>query len=325
MKSSNKIQLAIFFSFFAKAVSATQITVDGSSTVLPILEALAEEYGKAQPGVRITVGTSGTGGGFKKFCAGEIDVSNASRPVKPSEVEACKKNGIKFIELPIAYDGITLVVSKKNTFVDCLKVSEIQKIWGPNSEVKNWNQIAPAFPNQPIRLFGPGADSGTFDYFTETINGKEDLIRKDFTASEDDNVLVKGVSASDQTLGYFGFAYYLANQAKLKAVKVDSGSGCVEPSLKTIQEGKYSPLSRPLFIYISDKSLQKPGVESFVNWSLKNAGPLVDSVGFVSLTPALYETASNRLKSRILNSIFINGAHLAGEKSLEALYRSQKK
>lgn len=320
-----KLALTYALGLFGPTVDAnsSMITIDGSSTVFPIMEAVAEEFGKENPSIRVTVGTSGTGGGFKKFCAGETDISNASRPIKSTEMEACKKNGIDFVELPVAYDGITVVVSQKNKDLDCLTTAELKKLWEPNSTITTWNQLRPEFQKSPVKLFGPGADSGTFDYFTEAVNGKEDVIRKDFTPSEDDNVLVKGVFSSTNALGYFGIAYFEANKTKLKAVKIDNGQGCIAPNNETIQTGTYAPLSRPLFIYVSVKSLKKPEVEKFANWSLTKAAPLVNSVGYVALNPSVYTLALGRLKTRTLNSVFTAANKELGQ-NLEALYKPQK-
>jgi phosphate transport system substrate-binding protein len=298
------------------------VVVDGSSTVFPVFEAIAEEFGKTDKSIRVTVGTSGTGGGFKKFCLGETDISTASRPIKKSEIDICKKNGVNFVELPVAFDGLTVVVSKGNKFIDCLKTSELKSLWEQDSKITNWNQLRPEFPNKPVQLFGPGADSGTFDYFTEVINGKEDSSRKDFTASEDDNMLVRGVQSNVNALGYFGFAYYLDNQKSLKALKIDSGAGCVEPSVTTIQDGSYKPLSRPLFMYVSTKSIVRPEVEKLVTWTFEHANEVVNSVGYIALTTNLAQLSNARFKNKVLGSVFetTHGTQI----NLEKAY-SQKK
>ncbi len=317
--------VSVFFlmPFFSQANSTTTtITVDGSSTVFPILEAIAEEYGKTSKNTRVTVGTSGTGGGFKKFCAGETDISNSSRSIKESEIALCKKNKVDFVELPIAFDGITLVVSRGNKFLDCLTTQELKSIWEPESQISNWNQVRPSFPAKPLRLFGPGADSGTFDYFTEVINGKEDASRKDFTASEDDNVLVRGVQSSAEAMGYFGYAYYLANQKALKALKIDSGQGCVEATVESIRNRTYSPLSRPLFIYVSAKSLERPAVASFLSWTFNHSSEVVESVGYIPLPETLSKIAEKRVQSKILGSVF-KGHHSLGQ-NLEKLFSLNK-
>ncbi|MCF6095574.1 PstS family phosphate ABC transporter substrate-binding protein [Thermovorax subterraneus] len=272
------------------------IEIDGSSTVYPITEAVAEEFMKLYPEVNVTVGVSGTGGGFKRFVVGEIDISDASRPIKEEEIEKAKQNGIEFIELPVAYDGITVVVNKENDWVDSLTIEELKKIWSPDSKVTKWSDIRPGWPEQRINLYGPGTDSGTFEYFTEAVNGKARESRFDYTASEDDNVLVQGVSQDKYALGYFGFAYYLENKDRLKAVKIDSGTGPVEPTMETIREGTYKPLSRPIFIYVSKKSLERPEVKEFVKFYMENAGKLASEVGYVPMAENVYEDNLAKLK-----------------------------
>jgi phosphate transport system substrate-binding protein len=249
------------------------IRVDGSSTVAPLSTAAAKMFNKDQPNVRVTVGTAGTGGGFKKFCAGQTDISDASRPIKKDDAGeglACDKNGIKYEEFIVANDALTVVVSKQNTWAHCLTVAQLKKIWEPKSKVNNWKQVAPQFPAEPLKLFGPGTDSGTFDYFTAEINGEEKASRTDFSASEEDDVIVQGVSGSTGGLGYFGFSYFDENQDKLKALKIDGGDGCVAPSPETAQNGTYKPLSRPLFIYPSAKALSRPEVRAFVESYVDN-------------------------------------------------------
>ena len=267
------------------------IRVDGSSTVFPITEAVAEEFQRATPGQRVTVGISGTGGGFQKFCRGETDISDASRPIKPTELEACQKAGIDFIELPIAYDGISVVVNPKNTWADRMTVTELRKLWSPEAQgqVKRWNQIRPDWPDREIHLFGAGVDSGTFDYFTEVINGKAQASRGDYTASEDDNVLVQGIGNDELALGYFGFAYYEENQDKLKVLAIDdenpdNGAGAIAPSPQSIRDGTYQPLSRPIFIYPSTKALARPEIKAFIDYYLTKGNPLIREVGYVPLT-----------------------------------------
>ena len=272
------------------------INADGSSTVYPITEAIAEEFGREQEGrVRVTVGLSGTGGGFKRFCAGETDISNASRPIKDSEKELCTQNQVTFVEIPVAYDGLSIVVHPKNNFAQCLTVDELKKIWGPGSTVKRWSDVRAGFPNQEMKLYGPGTNSGTFDYFSEAIAGKAGASRADYTASEDDNVLVQGVGGDEPSLGYFGYAYYQENKERVKLVAVDGGSGCVTPSEETIKNGTYKPLSRPLFIYVSNKALQRPEVKAFVDFYLTHAPELVPQVGYVALEPAQYQEQSGKL------------------------------
>lgn len=283
------------------------INVDGSSTVYPITEAVAEEFQKDNPNIKVTVGISGTGGGFKKFCRGETDISNASRPIKESEMETCKKNGIEFIEIPVAYDALTVVVNPQNDWVDYFTVEELKKIWEPEAQNKitKWNQIRPQWPDAPLKLFGPGVDSGTFDYFTEAIVGKEGASRGDYTSSEDDNVLVVGVSQDKYALGYFGFAYYEHNKDKVKAVPIDNGEGPVEPSYENVINGTYQPLSRPLFIYINKESYEKKDyVRKFVDYYIKNVKNLLKDVGYIPLPDKAYELAQKRVEKRITGSVF---------------------
>jgi phosphate transport system substrate-binding protein len=273
-----------------------QVSMDGSSTVYPISEAVAEEFMAANEGkVRVTVGLSGTGGGFKRFCAGETDISNASRPIKDSERELCAGSGVEYIEVPVASDGLTVAVNPANNFLQCLTVAELKKIWEPGSTVKRWSDVRAGLPNREIKLYGPGTNSGTFDYFTEAINGKEDASRADYTASEDDNVLVQGVEGDVEALGYFGYAYYKENATKLKAVGIDSGAGCVLPSEETVRNTTYKPLSRPLMIYVSKAALQRPEVNAFVKFYLENAAELVPQVGYVALENAKYQEGLGKL------------------------------
>lgn len=303
----------------------TLITIDGSSTVFPITEAVAEEFEKTQrAAVNVTVGISGTGGGFKKFCNGETDISNASRPIKASEMEACKANGIQYIELPVAYDALTVVVNPRNTWVTSMTVADLKKIWEPAAEgqVRRWNQVRPEWPNQMLDLYGPGADSGTFDYFTEAIVGKAQESRGDYTASEDDNVLVQGVLRNQNALGYFGFSYYEANQNRLRAVAIDDGNGPVLPSRETVENGTYQPLSRPLFIYVSAKAAQRPEVQSFIQFYLNNGPALAAEVGYVPLPAEAYTLAKQNFAARKTGSIFANretiGVKIADLLRLEA-------
>jgi len=289
------------------------IQIDGSSTVYPITEAVAEEFKKQHPEIRVSVGISGTGGGFKKFCRGEIDIANASRPIMPAEMEECKKNGIEFIELPIAYDGLTVVVHPKNDWVDYMTVSELRKLWSPEAEGKitKWNQIRPEWPDQEIHLYGAGTASGTFDYFTEAIVGEAKKSRGDYTSSEDDNVLVQGVSSDPYALGYFGLAYYEANQEKLKVVPIDdedstNGSGAILPTYDNIVSGLYQPLSRPLFIYVNRKALEKPHVKQFVQFYLDHAAKLAKETGYVALPDTAYKLAKERVEQLKTGSLFFN-------------------
>jgi phosphate transport system substrate-binding protein len=262
-----------------------RIQADGSSTVGPITSLAAERFQSATPNVRVTVGISGTGGGFERFCAGETDLSDASRPIKDEEQAICDRNGVEHVEFQLANDALTVAVNADNDWVDCLTVDELHKIWAPGSNVKNWSQVRKGFPDERLELFGPGTDSGTFDYFTGEINGEEGASRSDYTASEDDNVLVRGVGGSKGGLGYFGFSYYEENQDTLKALGIDGGDGCVQPSVETAQSGEYTPLSRPLFVYVKKQSFEKAHVAAFVRFMLSNAEELAKDAKFVPLTP----------------------------------------
>ncbi|MEB3278979.1 MAG: PstS family phosphate ABC transporter substrate-binding protein [Lyngbya sp.] len=272
------------------------IKIDGSSTVYPITEAVAEEFQKAKQGsARVTVGISGTGGGFKKFCAGQTDISNASRPIKDSEAQACKSAGINYIELPVAYDAITVVVHPSNPLTS-ITPAELKKMWEPAAQGKimKWNQVNSSWPDKPLKLYGPGADSGTFDYFTEEINGKSQASRTDYTPSEDDNVLVQGVSRDQGALGYFGYAYYENNKGKLKSLAING----VKPSLETVNNGSYKPLSRPIFIYVSTNALKRPEVKAFVEYYLQNSATLSKEVGYVPLPSQMQQQAMSRLRGQ---------------------------
>jgi phosphate transport system substrate-binding protein len=284
------------------------VKVDGSSTVYPIMEAISEEFQKSKKGaIQATVGISGTGGGFKKFCRGESDIANASRPISKTEMETCAAAGIKFYELPIAFDALTVVVNKSNTAIKQITIEQLRKMWEPAAagKITNWNQIDPSFPNQPLRLFGPGADSGTFDYFTEAVNGKSKSSRGDFTASEDDNVLVQGVSRDAGGLAYFGLAYYTENKAKLRALPVVNKQGkAVEPSDTAVIDGSYNPLSRPMFIYVSEAAMAKPHVKEYVEFALKNASKLTREVKYVPLPPKAYEIGLEHLNKKKMGTVF---------------------
>jgi phosphate transport system substrate-binding protein len=280
-----------------------KIRIDGSSTVFPITEAVAEEFQKLNRRVRVTVGISGTGGGFKKFGAGEIDINDASRSIKQSEIQKAEQNGIEFIELPIAYDGLSVVVNRDNDFVDHLTVTELRKIWQPGSTVMNWSDIRPEWPKKSIHLYGPGTDSGTFDYFTKVINGKSQASRPDFTASEDDNVLVMGVAGDENSLGFFGYAYYWENRSKLKLVPVDGGQGPIAPSGKTINDGTYKPLSRPIFIYVNKTGSKRPEVQEFVRFYIKNAPLFSKEVGYVPLPNKEYQAVLERFEKWLSGSL----------------------
>ncbi|HSE01610.1 MAG TPA: PstS family phosphate ABC transporter substrate-binding protein [Burkholderiales bacterium] len=275
------------------AANAQIVKIDGSSTVYPITEAVAEEFQKAKKGtIKVTVGISGTGGGFKKFCRGETDISDASRPITKKEMDDCRAAGISYLEMPVAYDALTVVINPRNTWATKMTVAELKKMWEPAAQGKitRWNQINPAWPDAPLKLFGPGADSGTFEYFTEAVTGKSKSSRGDFTASEDDNVLVLGVSRDINGLGYFGYAYYIENKDKLAVVSVVSPAGsAVTPSTDTVVNGSYQPLSRPIFIYINAKSARKPEVKEFIEYYNRHAEKLVKEVKYVPLPGKAYQ------------------------------------
>ncbi|MFZ4403775.1 MAG: PstS family phosphate ABC transporter substrate-binding protein [Pseudobdellovibrionaceae bacterium] len=314
-------------SFSARAVVPV-IKIDGSSTVFPITEAVSEEFQIAQKGaVRVTVGISGTGGGFKKFCRGEIDVQNASRPILKEELEACRKSGIKFIELPIGYDATVVVVSTKNTFLQSISVEELKKLWEPAAQAKilKWNQVNAKWPAEPIKLFGAGADSGTFDYFTEAIMGKAKSSRGDYTASEDDNTLVTGISNDKNALGYLPLAYFEESKSKLKALAIVTAKNKqgVLPSKQTVENGQYTPLSRPVFIYISEKSLAKKEIIDFTNFYLQSAAKIVPQAKYVPLPAKAYQIGLQHLKNRKLGTVF-EGHSEVGLKIEELLKKEGK-
>lgn len=292
----------------ATAAQAQTVKLDGSSTVYPVSEAVAEEFQTSQKGkIKVTVGISGTGGGFKKFCRGETDISNASRPILAKEMEACAQAGIKYFELPVAFDALTVIVNPKNTWAKSLTVAQLKAMWEPAAQGKitNWNQIDPSFPNKPLKLYGPGADSGTFDYFTEAVVGKAKSSRGDFTASEDDNVLVQGVSRDEGGLAYFGYAYFVENQKKLKGVAVVNSKGkAIEPSMDTVLNGSYEPLARPIFIYVNEASMKKPEVKEFVEFYLKNASTLAKEVKYVPLPANAYTLGLQHLAKGKVGSMF---------------------
>ena len=298
------IGVALLIVGVASAALKGNINIDGSSTVYPITEAVAEDFMDSNSGVNVVVGISGTGGGFKRFVVGDTDISDASRPIKKSEVEKCAAAGINFIELPVAFDALTVVVNPKNDWCTSITVAELKKIWDQGSTVKNWSDVRSGWPAKPIKLFGPGTDSGTFEYFTEAINGTAKQSRSDYTASEDDNVLVTGVAGDQYAMGYFGLAYYEENQGKLTAVKVDAGKGAVGPSKDTARSGKYAPLSRPLFIYVSSKAAGREEVKSFVNYYLDNAATLSEEVGYVALPANAYKVIKSRFNSNKYGSVF---------------------
>jgi len=289
-------RLVLAASLLAAIPAYSQIVkIDGSSTVFPVTEAVAEDFQKSKKNqVKVTVGISGTGGGFKKFCRNEIDISGASRPILKKEMDDCKAAGVEYFEMPVAFDALTVVINPKNAFIKQLTVAEMKKMWEPGAQgkVTMWNQVNAAWPAQPMKLFGPGADSGTFDYFTEAVVGKSKSSRGDFTASEDDNVLVQGVSRDVNGLGYFGYAYYVENKDKLKAVPIVNEKGQpVLPSLEAVIAGTYSPLARPIFIYLNAKSLAKPEVKEFVQYYMTHGAKLAREVKYVPLPDSAYKTA----------------------------------
>src|SRR5262245_40652556 len=287
---------------------AQLVKIDGSSTVFPITEAVAEDFQRSTKGkVKVTVGISGTGGGFKKFCRGETDISDASRPILKSEMEACKAAGVQYYELPIAYDALTIGVKPQNDWVKTLTPADLKKMWDPTAQnkVKTWKQVNPAWPDQPLKLFGPGADSGTFDYFTEAVNGKAKSSRGDFTASEDDNVLVQGVVADTNAMAYFGYAYYAPNADKMKALKIVNAQGkAVGPAEAAVLAGSYNPLSRPLFIYVNADAAKKPEVKEFIEFYLTKGAEYVKEVKYVPFQPAAYQTALGHFRNAKLGSVF---------------------
>lgn len=307
MKLKSIVSSSFIFIFSLTAYGAPlsgTVKVDGSSTVFPVSEAMAEEFQKTNKGVRVTVGESGTGGGMKKFAAGEIDIAGASRPITDSERSLAKKNGVEYVELPFAYDGLSIVVNPQNTWATSLSVEDLKKIWLPNSNVKLWSDIRKDWPKEKIQLYGPGTNSGTFDYFTEVVTGKKGLIRPDFTASEDDNVLVQGVSKDKYAMGYFGFAYWAENKSKLKVLAIGEEGKSITPSHETIANGTYKPLSRPLFVYVNKKSTAKAEVDAFMSFYLEKSASLVAQVGYVPFPAKIYTAVSDRYKKRMLGTTF---------------------
>ena len=279
----------------AKALSG-EINIDGSSTVYPITAAVAEEFAKLNKDVKVSVGVAGTGGGMKKFYAGQIDICDASRPIKQEEIDAAKKNSIEYTEFKVAFDGLSIVVNKENDWLKSLTVDQLKAMWEPDSKIKTWKDIDASWPAEPIKFYSPGTDSGTFEYFTEEITGKKGAIRTDITPSEDDNVLVTGVANDKNAIGYFGYAYYLENKDKLKIIPVDGGAGPVEPTFDTIKNGTYKPLSRPLFIYANNKKLTEDHIKEFIRYYLTEGKALIGDVGYVPLEDAAYETELAKIK-----------------------------
>jgi phosphate transport system substrate-binding protein len=280
----------------SEAELAGRIHIDGSSTVYPITEAIVEEFQAAYPRVRVAVGVSGTGGGFKKFCGSEAEIADASRAIKPSEVNRCRANGVDPIEFPIALDGLSIMVNPANDWADCLTVDELRRIWQPVSSVDSWNDVRDGWPDVELVLYGPGIDSGSFDYFTEKIVGEEDASRPDYMASEDDNVLVYGISGDRGSLGYFGHAYYVENADALKLVAIDNGAGCVLPDSETVRSGTYSPLTRPLYLYVDRPALERAEIITFMQYYFANVGRLASDVGYVPLQPEQYEWALSEIE-----------------------------
>ena len=306
--------------------AAQVVTVDGSSTVFPIAEAVAEEYRRVDPAARVTVGVSGTGGGFEKFCAGETDVSSASRPIRPLEVEACAAAGIEFVELPIGYDGIAVVVHAENHWVETLTTDDLKRMWEPAAQgtVTRWNQVRPEWPDRELHLFGPGIDSGTFDYFTRAVVGAPGVGRGDFTASEDDNVLVQGVSNDELALGFFSYAHYEENRDRLALSAIDdgddtNGAGAIRPSPDTVRDGTYQPLSRPVYLYVNPVALERRDVSGFVRYFLTGSADLVREVGYVSLTDREYALVRRRLEDRVVGTMYCGPGGSGEVASLEAL------
>jgi phosphate transport system substrate-binding protein len=289
----------------AKNLKGT-IKIDGSSTVGPITTAVAEEFREQSPEVRVTVGVSGTGGGFKRFAAGDIDISNASRPIKKEEFEAAKKAGVEFIELPVAFDGLSIVVNYDNNFVDHLTMDDIRLIFRSANPAKTWKDVRPSWPDETSKVFAPGTDSGTFDYFKEEVVGKDGKIRSDIQVSEDDNVLVTGVAGNKFAVGFFGFAYFVENQDKLKVVPIDAGKGAITPTHETIENGTYAPFSRPLFIYVNRKSADRPEIKAFVDFYLANMAGLCEEVGYVKLPQAMVDRAKANWAKLRTGTQFIN-------------------
>lgn len=306
------IAVVLVFSLTASVTASPIIKIDGSSTVYPITEGVAEEFQKAKKGaVKVTVGISGTGGGFKKFCRGETDISNASRPIQKKEMDDCKAQGIRYIELPIAYDALSVFVNPKNNWIkgDCITIEQLKKMWEPDAQGKitRWNQVDPSWPDRPLRLAGPGADSGTFEYFTEAAVGKAKSSRGDYVASEDDNVIMNAVIKDEGGLGYVGLAYVIENKGKVKplAVRNPKTGACVMPSEKTVMDGTYQPFSRPLFIYVNEKAAkEKPEVREFVEFYLKNAAKIAKQVGYVPLPAKAYDMAMDRFKKNQVGTVF---------------------
>lgn len=275
---------------------AGRIQIDGSSTVYPVTEAFAEEFQLLNQGIRLTVGFSGTGGGFSRFCNGELDLTGASRPIRESEMEECAARGIEYLEIPVALDGLSVVANPANDFAACLTVEELRRTWEPGSSVRSWRDIRPTFPEEPIVLYGPGTDSGTYDYFTEAIVGRAGSSRTDYQASENDNILVLGISGDRYSLGFFGYAYYIENRDRVKLLAVDGGEGCVQPDEESVRSGRYAPLSRPLFLYVTLDDLRRPEIRAFLEFALDKAPVLIPPTGYLPLPAEDYD----RMRARFV-------------------------
>ena len=322
------VSVAAAAAFLVPAALAQVVKIDGSSTVYPVTEGIAEDFQKSKKNaIKVTVGISGTGGGFKKFCRGESDIQNASRPILAAEMADCKAAGVEYIELPVAFDALTVVMNPRNTFLQSITVDELKKIWEPGAQgkVTRWNQVNAAWPDAPIKLFGAGSDSGTFDYFTEAINGKSKASRGDYTASEDDNVLVQGVSQDVNAIGYFGYAYYAENQSRLKAVPIveKAGKPAVGPSEASVLNGTYQPLSRPIFIYVSEKALAKPEVKEFAEYYMKNAAKIAKEVKYVPLPAQAYTIGLDHI-AKMKKGTVMGGKNEVGVRVEDLLAREAK-
>lgn len=306
-----------------------RVTVDGSSTVFPVTQAMAEEFSLVADGVQVPVGVSGTGGGFTKFCNGETDIQDASRPIKAEEADVCEANGIEYVEIPVAFDGLSVLVNPENDWVECLTVEQLKTIWEPEAEgtITRWNQVDPSFPDEPLVLYGPGTDSGTYDYFTSVITGEEGASRGDFTGSEDDNILVQGIAGNRSALGFFGYAYYVENQDALKLVAVDDekgDEGCVEPSEETIEDGTYQPLSRPIFIYVSATAAERPEVSAFIDFYLNEGPNIIPQIGYIPFSVEIYDTLYERFTSGRTGSVFAEGGSASGVTVEDLLYQDER-
>lgn len=305
-----------------------RVNIDGSSTVFPVTQAMAEEFQLVARGVQVPVGVSGTGGGFKKFCEGETDISNASRPISETEAELCESNDIEYIEIPVAFDGLSVIVNPANDWAECLTVSQLATMWEPDAEgrITSWNQIDPSFPDEDLILYGPGTDSGTYDYFTGVITGEEGASRGDFTGSEDDNILVQGIAGNTSAIGFFGYAYYVENSSVLKLVAVDNedGNGCVEPSPETIEDGSYQPLSRPIFVYVSTAAYDRPEVNAFVDFYLNEGPNIIPEIGYIPFSVQMYDTLYERFVSGRTGSVFAGGGSAKGVTVNDLLFEDER-